>query len=148
MYPPPHIDANIILRLLTGDDGGKQQAVTKFFERVEQKEQTVLLDKLVVAEVVYVLSSPKHYHKTREEVRLLLQPLLALENIKMENKRTLLRSLDIYATCPIDFIDAYLKATIEESPDTILFSYDTDFDRFPEITRREPEPAEKQQAAC
>src|SRR5436190_11083096 len=122
MQPPPLIDANIILRFLTGDDVRKQQAVTRLFTRVEQKEQTVILDKLVVAEVVYVLSSPRHYHKTREEVRLLLQPLLALENIKMENKRTLLRSLDIYVTCPIDFIDAYLKATIEESPETILYS--------------------------
>ena len=146
MHPPYLIDTNIILRFLTGDDVQKQQAATKLFERVERKEISVLLDKLVVAEVVYVLSSPRHYHKTREEVRLLLQPLLALENIKVENRRTLLRSLDIYATCPIDFIDAYLKAAIEGAPDTVLFSYDTDFDRFPDITRKEPEVSEKDAA--
>jgi len=34
----------------------------------------------------------------------------------------------------------------QEATHSIIYSYDTDFDRFPEIVRREPEPAADQAA--
>ena len=51
----------------------------------------------------------------------------------------LLRALDIYATHPVDFSDAFLKATMEAAQAHTIYSYDTDFDRFSDITRQEPE---------
>jgi predicted nucleic acid-binding protein len=133
-----YIDTNIILRLLTTDDPTKQEASAALFERIENKELVVYAPDLVIAEVVYVLSSPKHYNKSHEEVRSLLFPLLSLENFKVANRKALLRALDLYAVHPIDFSDVFMKATMEENNAHLLYSYDTDFDRFPDLTRKDP----------
>ena len=132
-------DTNIIIRFLTGDDLKKQAAAAALFERIEQKEVTLYAPDSVICDAVFVLSSPKNYNKSREEIRELLFPLVSLENLKIANRRTLLRALDIYATHPIDFSDAFLKATMEAAQAQIIYSYDTDFDRVADITRQEPE---------
>ena len=93
----------------------------------------------IICDAVFVLSSPKNYNKSREEIRELVFPLVFLENLKIANRRALLRALDIYATHPIDFSDAFLKATMEAAQAHTIYSYDTDFDRFSDIIRKEPE---------
>ena len=132
-------DTNIIIRFLTGDDLKKQQAAAALFERIEKKEVTLYAPDSVICDAVFVLSSPKHYNKDREEIRELLFPLVSLENLKIANRRTLLRALDIYATHPIDFSDAFLKATMEAAHAQMIYSYDTDLDRFSDVIRQEPE---------
>src|SRR5579859_255342 len=140
------IDTNIILRFLTGDDLKKQAAATALFEQIEQKELMVYAPESVICDAVYVLSSSRHYNKSREEIRELLSPLLSLEHLKVSNRRALLRALDIYVAYPIDFTDALLKAIMEENHAQIIYSYDTDFDRFPDITLKEPEILEESAA--
>ena len=139
-------DTNIIIRFLTGDDLRKQAAAAALFsERIEKKEVTLYAPDSVICDAVFVLSSPKNYNKSREEIRELLFPLVSLENLKIANRRTLLRALDIYATHLVDFSDAFLKATMEAAQARTIYSYDTDFDRFPDITRQEPEePSQKE----
>ena len=132
-------DTNIIIRFLTGDDLKKQAAAAALFERIEKKEMTLYTPDSVICDAVFVLSSPKNYNKSREEIRDLLFPLVSLENLKIANRRTLLCALDIYATHPIDFSDAFLKATMEADQSQMIYSYDTDFDRFSDLTRKEPE---------
>ena len=132
-------DTNIIIRFLTVDDLKKQAAVAALFERIEKKEVILYAPDSVICDAVFVLSSPKNYNKSREEIRELLFPLVSLENLKIANRRTLLRALDIYATLPVDFSDAFLKATMEAAQAQMIYSYDTDFDRFSDITRQEPE---------
>src|SRR5205814_1485403 len=139
-------DTNIIIRFLTGDDLKKQASAAALFEQIEKKEVTMYAPDSVICDAVFVLSSRKHYHKSREEIRELLFPLVSLENLKIANRRTLLRALDIYATHPIDFSDAFLKATMEADHAQMIYSYDTDFDRFSDITRNEPQLAEQQAA--
>src|SRR5207302_7444569 len=107
------LDASVFIRFLTGDDLEKQQAAQAFFERIEKKEVLAYTTDITIYSVVFVLASPGYYNKSREEVRDLLSPLISLENLKTSNRRTLLRALDIYATHPIDFIDAVSKATME-----------------------------------
>jgi len=133
------LDASVFLRFLTGDDLKKQQAAQAFFECVEKKEVLVYVTDITVCSVVFVLAHPERYYKRREEIRELLSPLLSLENLKTSNRRVLLRALDIYATHRIDFIGALLKATMEADQADTIYSYDTDFDRFPDIRRKEPE---------
>jgi predicted nucleic acid-binding protein len=133
------LDTNIILRFLTGDDPEKQAASRTLFERIEQKELTVYAPDSVIGDAVFVLASKSHYSKSREEIRAMLFPLVSLEGFKIAHRRTLLRALDLYAAYPIDFSDAFLKATMEAENASVIYSYDTDFDRFPDITRREPE---------
>ena len=136
------IDANIILRFLTGDDLKKQVACSALFERIEKGEARVFVPDVVIAEVVYVLSSPKSYHHSRQEVAELLTPLLNLSHFNVQNRHMLQRALRIYAdTKALDFPDAYIIAAMEQAKTNHLISYDTDFDDFPFITREEPAPA-------
>ncbi len=135
------VDVNIILRFLTGDDLKKQAACSALFERIEKGEARVFVPDVVIAEVVYVLSSPKSYHHSRQEVAELLTPLLNLSHLDVQNRHILLRALRIYAdTKELDFPDAYIIAAMEQTKATHLISYDTDFDDFPFITREEPTP--------
>ena len=140
------LDTNIILRFLTGDDLKKQEAAAALFARIEKKELTVYAPDSVICDTVFVLASPRHYNKSREEIRDLLFPLVSLENLKISNRRVLLRALDIFAAYPIDFSDAFLKATMEADHAQVIYSYDTDFDRFSDITRKEPEETEERAA--
>jgi predicted nucleic acid-binding protein len=60
-------------------------------------------------------------------------------NFRVRNRRAVLRSLELHGnTTTVDFGDAIIVATMEQSGATTLYSFDHDFDRIPGITRHEP----------
>ena len=135
------LDTNIILRFLTGDDPKKQAACSELFTQIERGEISVVVPDVVIAEVVFVLSSPRTYNHSRQEVAGLLTPLLHLSHLVVQNRHILMRALRIYAdTQDLDFPDAYIVASMEQTESNTLFSYDRGFDDFPFITREEPQP--------
>lgn len=99
----PYVDTNIIIRLLTGDDPEKQQRARRLFERIEQKELQVTALLTVIADTVYVLSSPKFYNLPRSEIAALLRPL-RLWGFRIRNRSVVLQALDLQhsiSTCPM-----------------------------------------------
>src|SRR5579871_5261439 len=133
------IDTNIIIRLLTGDDPERQAACAALFAHIEKGDITATTSDIVIAECVFVLSSPRLYNLSHQEVAALLTPLLQLFSFTVRNRQILLRALRIFAdTQKLDFEDAHTIATLEQAKTTQLLSYDTDFDDFPFITREEP----------
>jgi len=93
---------------------------------------------LVVAEAVFVLSSPATYGVPRQEIREKLLPLLDLPGIQLERKRLYHRVFELYADFNIDYVDAYHAALIEHYGHHDLYSFDTDFDAVTSLNRREP----------
>ena len=87
---------------------------------------------------VYVLSSRRLYNIARAKVWELLTPLVRLPHFRVQNRLSVLRALEIYASSNLDFGDALIIASMEQQESQILYSYDTDFDRIQGITRREP----------
>lgn len=134
----PFIDTDVIIRLLTGDDPKKQAAATALFEKVEQGMLTVTAPDTVIADAVYVLSSPRLYHLPRSEVRKLLTALVHLPHFQVQNRLAVLRALELYGSNKLDFGDVLIIASMEMQHSQILYSYDADFDRFDNITRQEP----------
>jgi predicted nucleic acid-binding protein len=134
----PFIDTDVIIRFLTGDDLKKQAAATTLFEQIEQGLLTVAAPDTVIADAVYVLSSPRLYHIARSEVRELLVPLVRLPHFRVQNGFCVLRALDIYAATNLDFGDTLIIAAMEQQNSHVLYSYDTGFDRIQGITRQEP----------
>lgn len=59
----------------------------------------------------------------------------------VQNRKAVLRALELYASNNLDFGDTLIAASMEQEGARILYSYDADFDRLPGITRREPEKA-------
>lgn len=126
------IDANLIIRYLIQDDPIKAGAVQKLLKN--SKEPLILTD-MVLAELVWTLSS--HYHLSKEEISDKLQSLLALNTIE-SNQQLLSQSLEIYRTFNIDFVDAYLVATAENQKLPGIYSFDKDFDKVKTVKRFEP----------
>jgi len=63
--------------------------------------------------------------------------LLGLSGIKLTHKRLYPRIFDLYTHLPIDFIDCYHVARMEQrnKRDRTLFSYDTDFNKISDLMR-------------
>lgn len=133
-----HVDTDILIRLLTRDDPDKQAAAARLFEGVQAGELRLMAPDTVIADAVYVLASPRLYRIGRQEVASLLTPLVRLPGFQVQNRAAVLRALDLYASTRIDFGDALLVASMEQAGAGELYSYDSDFDRFPQITRLEP----------
>ena len=132
------VDTNIFLRYLTRDDPQKAEACFQLLEKAKNNEITLTTSESVIAEIVFVLSSPRVYRLARADVRARLYPILALEGLKIPDRRKVFRALDLYANHAIDFEDALTIAEMEHSDLEELYSYDTDFDAFEHITRLEP----------
>ncbi len=138
-----YIDANIILRYLTRDAPTKADACYALFQQVKRGTARVTTCEAIITEVVYVLSSKKHYNLSAHEIADRLRPILELKGFSLTHKRTYLRALEVYASYPkLDFEDALLAAFMERDNTSELLSYDTDFDEINSFQRREPSEAE------
>lgn len=132
------VDTDIIIRLLTGDDLKKQQAATKLFKKVENGSLSLFAPDTVIADTVFVLSSPRLYNLSRPNIRDLLSVLLRYPNFKVENKQTVITALDLYAESNIDFGDAMLAILVLNTDRKELYSYDHNFDKISNLKRLEP----------
>jgi predicted nucleic acid-binding protein len=136
--PEPFVDTDVLIRLLTGDDPHKQVRAKALFADVETGRLTVRAPDTVVADAVYVLASPRLYHLPRLDVRDLRKTLVGLPHFKVANRDVVLLALDIYAASALDFGDAMVLAAMQLAGSVDLYSYDRDFDRFPQVRRAEP----------
>ena len=134
----PFVDTDVIIRLLTGDDPQKQAAAKALFEQVEQGTLTVSAPDTVIADAVFVLSSPRLYHLPRTQVAALLTTLVRLPHFHVQQRKTVLRALELYAATNLDFGDVMILAAMEQGQSQVLYSYDKEFDRMATITRQEP----------
>jgi predicted nucleic acid-binding protein len=134
----PFVDTNIFLRYLTRDDPDKAQACFELFKRAEANQITLTATETVVAEVVYVLSSKRTYNLPRDQIRARLYPLLTLQGLRLPQRQTVLRALDLYVAHEIDFEDALIVAHMQRQAIRDVYSYDRDFDQVPGINRQEP----------
>src|SRR5438067_12537799 len=97
------VDTNIIIRYLVAPEPGnaadQQQALYSkaLLERVQRGEEVLTTADVVIAEVCYVLSSPKRYNLSHAEVAARLRPIVVLRGFKLANKQVVLRALDLYS---------------------------------------------------
>ncbi|MBA3415286.1 MAG: PIN domain-containing protein [Chloroflexia bacterium] len=132
------INADVIIRFLTGDDSTKQAAARRLFDRAVRGELELSTPSTTIADCIHVLTSPKLYRLPRAEVAARLTTLLRVTDVQVPDRRDVLRALDIYGTTNVDFGDAMIAAAMESTDSRVVFSYDRHFDRFPEIDRQEP----------
>lgn len=136
----PFIDTDVIIRFLTGDDPAKQERAAALFERIEQGAIVVAAPSTVIADAVYVLASPRLYNLARDQVAAMLGPLVRLRGFRVKNRKAVLAALALYGYGPtkIDFGDAMIAATMQQSGSEVVYSFDADFSRIPGVQRREP----------
>ena len=131
----PMLDTNVIVRFLIGDKNEKFKGVFNFFKSIEQNKIAVELKLIVLFQTIFVLKS--YYKVPKDRMIDAIVRLLKFKGLKIKEKRIVERMLEIWCSNNIEIVDAYLIASLEKDSQNILYSYDTDFDRF-EINRIEP----------
>lgn len=135
------LDANVFIRFIASDDPAKSQACLTLFKQIEEDNENVITTEAIIAEVVYVLQS-RIYHLPHNEISDKLSPLIRLRGLQLPLKRAILEALDLYGSTQfLDFADALSLVRMQQLRMNQIYSYDTDFDRFEQIKRIEPQVA-------
>lgn len=130
------VDANIVLRFLTGTPPDQHLRASRLFAAVASAKEQVHLDDVVVAEIVHVLD--RQYHRARSDVASALTELLSHEGVLASDKESLRSALGLFERVRLDFVDALLAAKALRRGESEIWSFDRDFDRIPGIRRLEP----------
>lgn len=130
------LDANIIIRFLVRDDEQKAEQVKQLFLFLEAGKISAETDMIVVAEIVWVLSS--FYKLDRETIAEYLTLFLATKYLVVKEKPLIQKSIELYKRVSADFIDCFVAAAASKRK-ALICSYDKDFNKFEGIERLEPE---------
>lgn len=131
-----YVDANVILRFLTGDPPDMAEQAAHLFQAVEQGELRLIVDSIVLAETVWVLQSFYRYRPA--EIAPVMREFLLQDGIEAEDKDVLLQALSLYESKNVDFADALVAARMRRQKVRDIFSFDEHFDRLPGVRRRVP----------
>ncbi len=131
-----YVDANVVLRFLTGDPPPMAEQAAALFQAVEQGKLRLVLDTIVLAEVVWVLQSFYRYRPS--EIAPVLREFLLQDGIEAEEKDVLFQALSFYEMKNVDFADALVAARMQKRRVEQIFSFDEHFDRLPGIRRVAP----------
>jgi predicted nucleic-acid-binding protein len=126
------LDANVLVRHLTGDPPAQARRTTAFLARAEE----LLLPDLIVAEVVFVLES--FYEAERKQLAELMRAVIGFPAIVVVDAPLLLRALEVYEVHRIDFAEAYLVASAEATGVETIASFDREIDRVTTVRRLAP----------
>jgi len=120
------IDANIVLRYLLADHPVFSKKAKKLFKAAEQRKLKLFLDEVVLAEIVWTLSS---FHKIpKEKINDNLRVLLSQNWLFCRRKKLVLEALKNFAEKNIDYVDAWLFS-VAKKLDFQIGSFDKDFNR-------------------
>jgi len=134
--PTRFLDTNVLVRHITVDDPIKARAARELLLRVERGEEQVASSPLVVFETIFTLQS--FYQVPKQRIRALLLPLINMPGLSLPDKRLYEPAFDLWVQSPMSFADAYNSVYMQANQLTQIYSWDTDFDRVPGITRLEP----------
>mgnify|MGYP000680702151 CR=1 FL=1 len=131
-----YVDANVILRLITDDPPEMADAAQRTLRLVDDGDLELVVDPIVLAETVWVLSS--FYGFSPSEIAPVLRTFLANEGIIGEDKTALLQALELYEDKNVDLVDALLAVQMLKHGVSKVYSFDKHFDRIKGIRRLEP----------
>ena len=128
------VDANVLLRFLTGDPPELAGRASGLLENAERQGVPLRVHPVVVAETVWVLQS--FYGYSKGEISGALTALLEQPSLRVEGARVVARALETMASGNVDFADALLAETARSHGGGVA-SFDRDFRKLG-ILWREP----------
>lgn len=132
------LDTNIFIRYFTNDDEEKGQRCKIIFQQIYNNQLQATTSEVIIAEIVYILSSKKMYNLSRKKIVEILDIVLSFKGLHMPDKNIYRDALKIYASTKVDFEDAVIVSLMRERDIKKLYSYDKHFNLFYDITRIEP----------
>ena len=131
-----YIDANVILRYITGDPPAMAKAARKVFLEAQKGKVILKIIPLVIAEVVWVLESYYDYPPGRIAENLI--NLLLCDGLEADQSSLLTEALLLYQKKNLDFADAILAVTALQKGPPVIYSFDRHFDRIEGVERVDP----------
>lgn len=122
------LDANILIRLLTGEPENQYEVVRSFLVQAESDLHPLYINSLVVAEVVFVLTG-KVYSLDRTLVAQELTRFFENPKITVVDEEDVKMALNYFSKSTLDFVDCYLLANAE-CKNLSLVTFDKGIHRF------------------
>jgi predicted nucleic-acid-binding protein len=133
------IDANVIVRYLTGDDPVQSLAATELFRAASAGSVNLIIPTPILQETVYVLET--YYHGTPDTIAPKLLSLLSLNGVACPDARWVLDGIQWYRVKNADFGDALLCAYARHHHCEVN-TFDKELiKKFTEVTATEPAKA-------
>ena len=125
------VDANVLLRFLTGEPEPMAERAAQLMRQAQQGEAHLILTPLVVAEVVWTLKS--FYRRSYDEIVRVLVPLLSADGVETQDRELMIRALELTRGKNVDFSDAVLALQAERQGETVCTFDESDFKRLPAV---------------
>lgn len=97
------LDANVWVRYLVEDDPDQTERATRVIETTLDRDETIFVPLLTLAEIVWVLSA--RYRFSRSEIVETLERLYLARGVVWEDRRIVRDALDRYAEDSADLAD-------------------------------------------
>ncbi|MEW6584047.1 MAG: PIN domain-containing protein [Nitrospirota bacterium] len=133
---PNFIDTSVFLRYLTKDDPKKYERCRELFRKAVRGEIELATSGLVIAELIWTLSS--YYKVPKADIIEKLSIIISTKSLHIHDKDIIADALVLYSIKNIDYIDAYNAVYMKYHSISEIHSYDQDFDTLKDIIRSEP----------
>lgn len=117
------VDANVILRFLLNDNKDLFLKAKEIFSKGEKGLLKIYLDEVVVAEVVWTLSS--FYKIKKADIVDRIEKILLQDWIVSDRKDEILNSLGLYREKNLSYIDCWMFAVVKKQG-FLLETFDKD----------------------
>ena len=116
------VDTNVLVRYLTRDDAKQAAAASKFLDKECSRESPAYINRIVLCELIWVLS--KHYGYSRDQLITPLELILRTAEFVVEDLDAAWRALDLCKRGACDFADGYLAYTNIDQECQTTFTFD------------------------
>ena len=123
------LDANVIIRFLTGEPVDHHAKTVRLMARAERGEVELVVSDLILAEVVWVLRT--FYKFSMEQIAEVLLAFVSSPGIHASDPELQIRAIELARDKNVDFVDAYLALTAAARREPVCTFDKTDFKRLP-----------------
>lgn len=128
------LDTNIWLRYFLRDEEEQYQEVVALFSKIEEGSYRVYTSSVVLLELFFVLR--KTYSFTHDDIDDVFMNIQQVRAITILETTDFTQALKWYRKYRVKLADCIIASTL--SADTILVSYDKDFERIDDISVQQP----------
>jgi predicted nucleic-acid-binding protein len=130
------IDTNVFLRTLVKENKNSFNHCYSFLKAVKTNKIKAVTASIVLAEIVWTLSS--FYKLPKKQVVEAIRSIVNLRGLKIVDKYNHLLAINLYESKTVKYIDAVIASIDEiQAKKWTVVSYDDDFDKLG-IVRKEP----------
>lgn len=128
--PAALVDANVLLRHLTGQPPAPARQAAEIMRAAEQGRFSLMVTPLTLAECIWVLETA--YRKPREAIADALLALVEAPGIVARERDVVIAAPSLYRSVPrLDFTDAYLAGIATRTGPPRIVSFDEGLARIP-----------------